>query len=105
MYNQPPSFGASCMKWSAGTMFPITRHTTVVNGIPTSYKRVGEGEPIVFVHGLSGSTHWWRRNIPELAAQYRLYLVDLPGFGSMWRQRRHFSWKPVGNGWVPGTPP
>ena len=71
-------------------MFPITRHTTVVNGIPTSYKRVGEGEPIVFVHGLSGSTHWWRRNIPELAAQYRLYLVDLPGFGSMWRQRSHF---------------
>ncbi len=71
-------------------MFPITRQSTVVNGIPTSYKQVGEGEPIVFVHGLSGSTYWWRRNIPHLAAHYRLYLVDLPGFGSMRRQRRHF---------------
>jgi pimeloyl-ACP methyl ester carboxylesterase len=71
-------------------MFPITQHATVVNGILTSYKSVGEGEPIILVHGLAGSTHWWRRNIPELAAHYRLYLVDLPGFGSMWRQRRHF---------------
>jgi pimeloyl-ACP methyl ester carboxylesterase len=44
---------------------------------------VGEGEPIILVHGLSASSLWWKRNIPALSQQYRLYLVDLPGFGSL----------------------
>jgi pimeloyl-ACP methyl ester carboxylesterase len=44
----------------------------------------------VFVHGLSGSTLWWARNVPVLAERYRIYLVDLPGFGTMRRSRRPF---------------
>jgi len=71
-------------------MLQIVRHTITVNGMPIYYETVGQGEPVVFVHGLSGSTWWWRRNLPELSAHYQLYLVDLPGFGSMWRQRKHF---------------
>jgi len=51
---------------------------------------VGEGEPVVLVHGLSGSTRWWIRNIAALAREYRVYLVDLPGFGAMRRLRHHF---------------
>lgn len=35
----------------------------------------------MLVHGLSNSTRAWVRNIPELSEGYRLYLVDLPGFG------------------------
>lgn len=46
---------------------------------------MGEGEPLILVHGLSASTLWWRRNIAALAQQYRMYLLDLPGFGSMRR--------------------
>ena len=46
---------------------------------------MGEGEPLILVHGLSASTLWWRRNIAALARQYRVYLLDLPGFGSMRR--------------------
>lgn len=38
---------------------------------------------MVLVHGLSGSTRWWDRTVPALAARYRVYLVDLPGFGAM----------------------
>jgi pimeloyl-ACP methyl ester carboxylesterase len=71
-------------------MSRTTRQTVSVNGSPTTYECIGEGEVIVFVHGLSGSTLWWRRNIPELARHYQLYLVDLPGFGSMRRHHRHF---------------
>ncbi len=44
----------------------------------------------MFVHGLSGSTLWWARNVPVLAERYRIYLVDLPGFGTMRRSRRPF---------------
>ncbi len=31
------------------------------------------------------SSLWWRRNIAAFAQQYRVYLLDLPGFGSMHR--------------------
>lgn len=55
-----------------------------------SYEVAGEGEPVVLVHGLSGSTRWWDRTVPVLAAHHRVYLVDLPGFGSMRRAEGGF---------------
>lgn len=45
------------------------------------YRVVGAGKPLVLVHGLSGSTRWWAKNIDSLANQFRLYLIDLIGFG------------------------
>ncbi len=61
-----------------------------MGGWPVRYEAVGEGEPVVLVHGLSGSTRWWSRNVSEIAERYRIYLVDLPGFGAMRRLRRRF---------------
>lgn len=49
------------------------------------------GEPLILVHGLSASALWWRRNIAALARQYRVYLLDLPGFGSMHRLYYRFA--------------
>jgi pimeloyl-ACP methyl ester carboxylesterase len=64
--------------------------TIQVNGWPVHYEVAGAGEPLVLVHGLSESTRLWSRNVPELAGHYRVYLVDLPGFGTMRRYRQHF---------------
>ena len=61
-----------------------------VRGRPVRYQVVGPGEPVVLVHGLSGSSRWWRPNVPAPAARHRVYLVDLPGFGARRRQRREF---------------
>lgn len=33
------------------------------------------------IHGLSGSTRWWARNVPTLARHFRVHVVDLVGFG------------------------
>lgn len=41
----------------------------------------GEGEPLILIHGLSGSGRWWRRNMAGLARRFRLLIVDLIGFG------------------------
>ena len=49
--------------------------------------RAGSGTPVVLLHGLSGSSRWWSRNIDELAAKYLVAAVDLTGFGS---NRRFF---------------
>lgn len=66
-------------------------HSVEVAGRPIRYLAGGTGTPIIFVHGLSGSTHWWRRNIPAFVGDHRLYLVDLPGFGSMRHERAAFA--------------
>jgi pimeloyl-ACP methyl ester carboxylesterase len=39
------------------------------------------GEPVVLLHGLSGSSRWWQRNLPALAARHRLLVPDVIGFG------------------------
>jgi pimeloyl-ACP methyl ester carboxylesterase len=43
--------------------------------------RTGAGPPVVLIHGLSGSTRWWARNIDALAERYLVAAVDLMGFG------------------------
>lgn len=59
-----------------------------VRGKAVYYKTAGDGEPLILVHGLSGSTRWWVRNIPAFAEHYAVYLVDLPGFGTRARAQR-----------------
>lgn len=68
----------------------ITQATVQVNGWPVHYEVAGKGEPLVLVHGLCESTRLWSRNVPGLIRHYRVYLVDLPGFGAMHRYRRQF---------------
>ncbi|HSD77756.1 MAG TPA: alpha/beta hydrolase [Solirubrobacteraceae bacterium] len=42
---------------------------------------LGAGDPIVFVHGLSGSWPNWLEQLPVFARTYRVIAFDLPGFG------------------------
>lgn len=53
------------------------------------YQQAGSGEPLVLVHGLSGSGRWWARNIRYLAQRYTVYVIDLIGFGGS-RGRHRF---------------
>lgn len=38
-------------------------------------------ECVLLLHGLAGSSRWWRRNIPAFARRYRIIIPDLIGFG------------------------
>src|ERR671916_1565462 len=67
-----------------------SRYEVRVRGWPIGYETAGEGEPVVMVHGLSGSTRWWSRNVQDVAERHRIYLVDLPGFGITHSLRRRF---------------
>lgn len=42
---------------------------------------LGEGPPLLFVHGLSGCWQNWLETIPRFAATHRCVAFDLPGFG------------------------
>src|SRR5918998_231540 len=46
-----------------------------------AYEVVGSGPPLILLHGLSGSSRWWSRNVPVFSRNFRTYSVDLPGFG------------------------
>ena len=54
-----------------------------VEGVPMNYVDVGEGDgnPVVFIHGLSGSWQNWLENLPYFAQKRRCIAMDLPGFG------------------------
>ncbi|WOL09487.1 hypothetical protein Cni_G18240 [Canna indica] len=45
------------------------------------YVEQGTGRPIVLIHGFGASAFHWRYNIPELAKKYKVYALDLLGFG------------------------
>lgn len=45
------------------------------------YEVAGAGEPMILLHGLSGSTRWWAKNVEFLAQSYQVHLVDMVGFG------------------------
>jgi pimeloyl-ACP methyl ester carboxylesterase len=50
-------------------------------GATVNYAEVGEGDPILFVHGLAGCWRNWLENLPWFGREYRAIALDLPGFG------------------------
>lgn len=44
-------------------------------------ERIGSGEPLVLLHGIGESLVGWRPVMDQLAAEYDVIAVDLPGFG------------------------
>lgn len=63
---------------------PEIGKSLVVDGSATNYHDVGEGAPILLVHGSGpGVTAWanWRLNLPDLAKAFRVIAPDLFGFG------------------------
>ena len=53
-------------------------------GIATNYHDIGDGSPLVMIHGSGpGVTGWanWRLVMPDLAARHRVLVPDMVGFG------------------------
>ncbi|HEX5692121.1 MAG TPA: alpha/beta hydrolase [Roseiflexaceae bacterium] len=59
----------------------ITFRRTRVGSATIAYQEAGDGPPVVLIHGLSGSSRWWARNIGPLAERFHVYVIDLIGFG------------------------
>jgi len=48
---------------------------------PVNVIELGQGPPLVFVHGLAGSWQNWLEQLPAFAERHRVIAMDLPGFG------------------------
>ncbi len=61
--------------------FPFKSHYVDIDGSKMHYIEEGEGDPILLLHGVPGSSYVWRNVIPHLAALGRCIAPDLMGFG------------------------
>jgi len=57
-------------------------HQVDLPGAKVNYVEVGSGEPLLFVHGISGSWQNWLENLPHFSRSHRAIALDLPGFGA-----------------------
>jgi len=52
-----------------------------VGKINTRYWVLGQGSPLLLIHGLGASCEYWRYNVRALSQGCQVYAFDLPGFG------------------------
>ncbi len=52
-----------------------------LNGRSTHYIQLGEGDPVILIHGFNMDTNTWANNIEALAVNHSVYAIDLWGFG------------------------
>nr|WP_321455785.1 alpha/beta hydrolase [uncultured Cohaesibacter sp.] len=57
------------------------RRIVEVNGLSVSYRSMGDGRPILFLHGLLGSADSWVLQLLGLSDRYRVISWDAPGYG------------------------
>ena len=52
-----------------------------LDGLSTHYIEKGSGEPVILLHGFFFDTYMWNKNIDILAERFKVYAIDLWGFG------------------------
>lgn len=48
---------------------------------PLAWRETGDGEPVVFLHGLGGSRTSWEPQLAGLRTEFRCIAWDMPGYG------------------------
>ncbi|MBN1586212.1 MAG: alpha/beta hydrolase [Candidatus Omnitrophica bacterium] len=67
------------------------------DGTPVSYEIYGAGEPaLVFVHGWSCDSRYWRAQLPRFSRNHRVVLLDLAGHGHSGLSRSKYTMKAFG---------
>lgn len=59
----------------------IPIHTLEVNGEHVAYLDIGQGQPVILIHGFGGSMWQWEHQQQPLSAEFRLITPDLIGSG------------------------
>jgi pimeloyl-ACP methyl ester carboxylesterase len=77
----PDDYGNPSPDWLKVDWREHLRQVELPGGV-VNYVEIGEGDPVVFVHGISGSWQNWLENLPHFGRDRRAIALDLPGFGS-----------------------
>lgn len=60
---------------------PLAKKRMTVLGHEIAYTDIGQGRPVVFLHGNPASSYLWRNIIPYVSASHRAIAPDLMGMG------------------------
>jgi pimeloyl-ACP methyl ester carboxylesterase len=63
-----------------------------VNGIRLWHAVFGQGEPVVFLHGGLANANYWGLQVPVVARQYQVIVVDSRGHGRSTRDNRPYGY-------------
>jgi len=67
------------------------------DGMPITYEVYGAGEPaLVFVHGWSCDSRYWREQIPYFSKKHRIVILDLAGHGHSGMGRKEYTMRSFG---------
>ncbi len=69
----------SLSRYVSSYLGSLKTHSLDINGQEWKYLDGGEGETIVFLHGLAGSKVLWRSLMQSYVGRYRVISVDVPG--------------------------
>ena len=53
----------------------------LINGINLYYEDHGTGFPVIFTHGIAGTTKSWDNLVPAFSKKYRFITYDMRGHG------------------------
>jgi pimeloyl-ACP methyl ester carboxylesterase len=62
-----------------------------VNGDRVAYRDAGDGEVLLLIHGMAGSSTTWRAVMPQLSTKFRVVAPDLLGHGESAKPRGDYS--------------
>jgi pimeloyl-ACP methyl ester carboxylesterase len=80
-WDGPDPYGNADPDWLRVDWREHRRKIDVV-GATANYVEMGEGTPLLLVHGLAGCWQNWLEQIPHFALTHRVVALDLPGFGA-----------------------
>jgi pimeloyl-ACP methyl ester carboxylesterase len=63
-----------------------------VNGIRLWHAVFGQGDPVVFLHGGLANANYWGLQVPEVARQYQVIVLDSRGHGRSTRDSRPYGY-------------
>lgn len=55
--------------------------TTLIAGKVLAWREAGEGDALVLLHGIGGSSESWEGQLGQLSDRYRVIAWDMPGYG------------------------
>ena len=86
---------AGCMSFHSGPLpgEPKTATFATIDGVRVRYVDIGEGSPVVFLHGFASSLSVWDDLVHETAKTHRVLALDLKGFG--WTDRPEGDYSPA----------
>jgi pimeloyl-ACP methyl ester carboxylesterase len=81
-FERVPELPAVAHRWADMTRRDVTIHTDELGACRIAVHELGDGPPLVLIHGLMTASYSFRYLLPLLGRRYRLIIPDLPGSGA-----------------------